>query len=98
MDDMVIHNMQQAFRECSRYYEVVRTHRGFRLIPLELKEQLRQSEAEVHTTTERLHAYLQSGQITREMAEEACAYAQCHIEMVMDLLSGLNAVSSTPMN
>ena len=95
---LAIHNMQQAFRECSQFYEVIRTHQGFRLISSDLREQLRQSEQEVHFTTERLMTYLQSGQMTPEMAEEAYAYAQCHLEMVMDLLSGLNAFSRVPLN
>lgn len=95
---LAIHNMQQAFRECSQFYQVIRTHSGFRLISPDLREQLRQSEQEVHFTTERLMSYLESGQMSCEMAEEAYAYAQCHLEMVMDLLSGLNAVSNAPLN
>ncbi|GGJ39190.1 hypothetical protein [Deinococcus roseus] len=98
MDNTVIINMQQAFTECSRCYEVVRTHRGFWQMPSEMIEQIQVFEQEVKSTSQRLSEALETGHMTPEVAQEACLYAQYHIEMVMDVLGGLNALSGSRAN
>ncbi|WP_034340333.1 hypothetical protein [Deinococcus misasensis] len=93
-----IHHVTAAFHSCTRYYEALRAHRGFRMMPPEMADQLDLCVQDVQDSLARLQGCLDSGRMTPELLQEAHAYVQCHMDMVMDLFTGLNGLSGVQKN